>query len=75
MSGNSEETDNPAGLGVEADLPETGTGAESRHRLHIAEDGVEEARARRQSYGTDGDGETCETVHEYHNAHTFRRMD
>ena len=61
MSGNSEETDNPAGLGVEADLPETGTGAESRHRLHIAEDGVEEACTCGEAHRADGDGEACDS--------------
>ena len=59
MSGNSEETDNPAGLRVEPDLPEPRAGAETRHSLHVAENRVEEARTSGEADGTNGDGEAC----------------
>ncbi len=60
--GESEETDNPAGLGVEPDLPESGTGAETRHRLHITENGVQEARACGETNGANRNGEAWKEV-------------
>ena len=53
-----EEADDTARLGVESDLPESWPSAKTRHRLHIAKDGVEEASASRQADGADGDGES-----------------
>ena len=52
-----EEADDTAGLGVEPDLPETRARAQAGHSLHVAEDGVEEARAGGQAHGADGDCE------------------
>ena len=52
-----EEANDTACLGVEPDLPEARARAQTRHGLHIAEDGVEEAGTRGQSHSPDGDGE------------------
>ena len=52
-----EETNDTARLGVESDLPEARARAQTRHGLHVAEDGVEEACACRKAHGTDRDRE------------------
>ena len=53
-----EETDDLARR-VEVDLPESWARSETGHGLHVAEDGVEEARACGEADGADGDCETC----------------
>lgn len=57
--GRSEEANDAACLGVESNLPEAWARAKTGHGLHVAENGVEEARASGEADGADGDRKPC----------------
>lgn len=53
-----EQTGNLASLGVQVDVVETGSGSQTRHGGHVADQGVDEFRTSGQSNSVDGQGES-----------------